>query len=175
MNYLDISHCNMVNGVGLRAVLWVAGCSHCCPGCQNAYSQNPNEGIPFDQAAKDELFNDLKEDWCAGVTFSGGDPLYAGNRETVIALSKEIKEKFPTKTIWLYTGYCWNDILADESMSPIIQYADVICDGPYVESLRDVDLHWVGSSNQHVIDVKERIEKISGLAKLRDSKETVAD
>ena len=173
MNYLEISHCNMVNGDGLRTVLWVAGCSHRCKGCQNAFSQNPSEGIKFDEDAKAELFKDLTTDWCAGVTFSGGDPLFEGNRAEVIALAKEIKEKFPAKNIWLYTGYCWNDILNDPTMSEVIKHVDVICDGPYIESQKDVNLHWVGSTNQHVINVKERIKKIVSLMNMNEVNSTL--
>jgi len=88
----------MVNGDGNRVVLWVAGCSHHCKGCQNAYSWNENAGIEFDQKSKEELFSDLSTDWCAGITYSGGDPMFYDNRETIISLAKEIKEKFPDKT-----------------------------------------------------------------------------
>ena len=165
MNFLDIKHCNMVNGSGLRTVMWVAGCDHQCKGCFQEHSWDSNAGVVFDKNAKDELFEDLSTDWCAGVTFTGGDPLFCSNRDEVIALAAEIKEKFPSKTIWLYTGYCWNDIITDEKMSEVVKYVDVICDGPFVESLKDVDLHWVGSSNQHVIDVKERLKTIASLAK----------
>lgn len=161
---MSITHVDQLNGDGNRVVLWVAGCSHKCPGCQNAYSWDPAIGIKFGQDAKEELFKDLAEDWCAGITFSGGDPLFCANRAEVINLAKEVKERFPTKTVWLYTGYCWSEIITDDSMSSILKYADVICDGPYVESLRNVDLHWVGSSNQHVINVKERLAKVSQLA-----------
>lgn len=164
MNYLDIKHCNMVNGSGLRTVVWLAGCDHNCKGCFSPYTHDPAGGTQFDDAAKAELFKDSSEDWCDGITFCGGDPLYKDNRAEVIALAKEHREKFPNKTIWLYTGWCWNDIIADDSMKDVIKYIDVICDGPFVESLRDPSLHWVGSSNQHVIDVKERIKAISGLA-----------
>ena len=87
------------------------------------------------------------------------------NYKTAIALAKEFKEKFPSKTIWLYTGFCWNEIIDDDSMKDIIKHVDVICDGPFVESLKDPSLQWVGSSNQHVIDVKERIKKINDIAK----------
>ena len=164
MNYLDIKHCNMVNGVGLRTVIWLSGCTRNCPGCFSPYTHDPKNGILFDNIAKDELFRDSKEDWCDGITFLGGDPLYCGNRKEVIALAKEHKEKFPNKTIWLYTGFCWSEIIDDDSMRDIIKYADVICDGPFVESLKDNSLKWVGSSNQHVINVKERLTKISALA-----------
>ena len=164
MNYLDIKHCNMVNGTGLRTVIWVAGCDRNCPGCFSPYTHDPKAGVVFDNKAKEELFKDSIEDWCDGITFVGGDPLYCGNREKVIELVKEYKEKFPNKTIWLYTGFCWNEILQDEKLSEIIRYVDVICDGPFVESLKNVSLKWVGSSNQHVIYVKERLKKIKELS-----------
>ena len=165
MNYLDIKHCNMVNGTGLRTVIWLAGCDRNCQGCFSPYTHDPNAGVAFDSKAKEELFADSNEDWCDGITFLGGDPLYCGNRQAVIELAKEHKEKFPSKTIWLYTGWCWSEIVDDESMKDIIKYVDVICDGPFVQSLKDPNLKWVGSSNQHVIDVKERLKKISEIAK----------
>lgn len=165
MNYLQISHCNQVNGDGNRVVLWVAGCSHHCKGCQNAYSWDPCIGVKFDDAAKEELFRDLATDWCAGLTFSGGDPLFEGNRATVIALAREAKERFPDKSIWLYTGYQWGEIIDDPTMAEIIKHVDVICDGEYIEELRDIDKHWVGSSNQNVINVEERLKRVAQLAK----------
>lgn len=163
MHYLNISHSNMVNGEGLRTVIWVAGCDRNCPGCFSPYTHDPNAGIMFDEKAKEELFSDSSKDWCSGITFVGGDPLYCGNRAEVISLAKEHKEKFPDKTIWVYTGFCWSEIVDDESMRDIIRYSDVICDGPFVESLKDPSLQWVGSSNQHVIDVKKRIAQITSL------------
>jgi len=160
MNYLDIKHCNMVNGCGLRTVIWLAGCDRNCPGCFSPYTHDPNNGILFDEKAKDELFRDSKEDWCDGITFLGGDPLYCGNRDTVIQLAKEHKALFPNKTIWLYTGYTYNDIINDQSMSKILNYIDVLCDGPFIKELKDPNLHWVGSSNQNVIDIPKRIRQV---------------
>lgn len=165
MNYLDIKHCNMVNGDGLRTVIWVAGCDRNCPGCFSPHTHNPNAGIKFDESAKNELFADSENSWCSGITICGGDPLNHLNRHEVIQLAKEHKEKFPNKTIWLYTGYCWSEIIEDATMTDIIKYVDVICDGPYVEALRDPSLKWVGSSNQHVIDVNRRLEKIKEITR----------
>ena len=149
MRYHDITKCDMKNGDGLRTVLWVAGWSHRCPGCHNPITWDPNDGIPFDQAAKEEIFEELSRDYISGITLSGGDPLFPGNRDTVAELIYEIKEKFPEKTIWLYTGYLWEDV----KDLPGISQVDVLVDGPYVEVLRDTTLHWKGSSNQRVIDV----------------------
>ena len=159
MNYLDITHCDQVNGDGNRTVLWVAGCSHHCKNCRSAFSWDCNAGIKFDDEAKAEFFRDLSKDWCAGVTYSGGDPLYERNRAEVIALAKETRKRFPNKTQWLYTGYTWDEIIADGSMKEIVKYVDVICDGEYNDELRDADLHWVGSSNQNVIYVKKRLSE----------------
>ena len=159
MNYLSITHCDQVNGDGNRVVLWVSGCSHHCKNCQNSYSWDPSIGLKFDQKAKLEIFADLSTDWCSGITYSGGDPLFENNISTIISLAKEIRETFPTKTQWLYTGYTYDQVLNDSRMSPILNYIDILCDGEYVQELRDINKHWVGSSNQEVINVKERIKK----------------
>ena len=164
MNILQITKCDQLNGPGLRVVLWVAGCSHHCDECQNSFSWDPNQGIPFSDEIKQEIFAELEKDWCSGLTFTGGDPLFIGNRQEVIEFAKEVRDRFPNKTQWLWTGFTWNDIVSDSSMIDILKYVDVICDGRYEKTLRDVDLPWVGSSNQHVIDVKKRIELISKIS-----------
>lgn len=155
MNYHNITKDDMLNGDGLRVVLWVAGCSHHCKGCQNPITWNPNDGLPFDENAKKEIFNELDKDYISGITFSGGDPLMPCNRQVVGNLIEEINKKYPNKTIWLYTGYTFDEI----KDLPFIKYVDVLVDGEYVESLRDVNLLWKGSSNQKVIDVKKTLEK----------------
>ena len=105
MNYHNITTDDMLNGDGLRTVLWVAGCGHACPGCQNPVTWDACGGLPFDEAAKAELFEKLGKPHISGITFSGGDPLYPANREAVTALAAEVRARFPKKTIWLYTGY----------------------------------------------------------------------
>ena len=140
----------MLNGDGLRVVLWLSGCSHCCKECQNPITWDPNGGLPFDQEAKEELFEELSKDYISGITLSGGDPLYYGNRTEVLALLKEIREAFPEKTVWLYTGFVWEVI----SNLEIMDYVDVLVDGEFVLELKDTQLYWRGSSNQNVIDVK---------------------
>ena len=104
MRYHNITKDDMLNGDGLRVVLWVAGCSHMCPGCHNAFTWDAEGGLPFDDAAKEEIFAELKQSYVSGITFSGGDPLFPENRKDVEQLINEIKDKFPDKTIWLYTG-----------------------------------------------------------------------
>lgn len=151
LRYHNITNDDMLNGDGLRVVLWLAGCSHACPGCQNPITWDPKGGIPFDKAAKEELFKNLSADYISGITFSGGDPLFPPNRDGVGQLIAEIKEVLPTKTIWLYTGYLYEEI---EDL-PFIKDVDVIVDGRFVQELFDPKLHWKGSSNQRVIDVKQ--------------------
>ena len=150
MHYHNITKDDMLNGDGLRVVLWVAGCAHACPGCHNPETWDAAGGIPFDQAAKDELFAELEKDYISGVTFSGGDPLFPGNRETVGALCREIRQRFPDKTIWMYTGYRWEQI----SELAILDTVDVLVDGRFEQALADTALHWRGSANQRLIDVQ---------------------
>lgn len=150
MHYHNITKDDMLNGDGLRVVLWVAGCAHACPGCHNPETWEADSGIPFDQAAKDELFAELEKDYVSGVTFSGGDPLFPGNRETVGALCREIRQRFPDKTIWMYTGYRWEQI----SELAILDTVDVLVDGRFEQALADTALHWRGSANQRLIDVQ---------------------
>ena len=144
----------MLNGQGLRVVLWLSGCSHHCKGCQNPQTWNENSGIPFDEEAENELFEALKPDYISGITFSGGDPLYIKNRYEVTRLAKKFKELYPNKTIWLYTGFKYAEI----EHLPVMKYIDVLVDGEFIEELKDNTLHWCGSSNQRVIDVKKTIE-----------------
>ena len=147
MNYHNITHDDMLNGDGLRVVLWVAGCTHHCKNCQNPETWDINGGIPFDNEAKEEIFNDLKKDYISGITFSGGDPLHPKHRKQVLELAKEIKEKFPTKTVWCYTGFLYEEVKDIENL----KYIDVLVDGEFKEELKDVNLPWVGSSNQRII------------------------
>lgn len=149
MRYHNITKDDMLNGDGLRAVLWVAGCGHACPGCHNPVTWDAKGGLAFDDAAKAELFDELKRDYISGVTLSGGDPLFQGNRDDILSLCRELRQRFPDKTIWLYTGYEWEDVCD----LPVMRLVDVVVDGPYIEAMRDTKLLWRGSENQRVIDV----------------------
>lgn len=155
MRYHNITKDDMLNGDGLRVVLWTAGCSHCCPKCQNPVTWDPDGGLLFDEAAKEELFDELRKSYISGVTFSGGDPLYLGTRADLLDLIKEIKEKFPSKTMWLYTGYLWEEVKNLE----LVSYLDVLVDGEFIYDQLDVTLKWKGSANQRVIDVQKSLEK----------------
>lgn len=151
MRYHNITKDDMNNGDGLRAVLWLSGCDHCCDHCQNPITWDPNGGLVFDQNAREELFELLSRDYISGITLSGGDPLFLGNRGEVTELVKEIREKYPEKTVWMYTGFLYEEIANLE----VMKYVDVLADGPFEIAKLDKRLHWVGSSNQRVIDVKQ--------------------
>ena len=155
MRYHNITKDDMLNGDGLRVVLWVAGCSHCCKECQNPITWDPNGGLPFDDAAKQEIFEQLEKPYISGITFSGGDPLHSANRVEVRNLMAEIKQKYPDKTIRLYTGDSWENVLHYAAM----QYIDVLVDGEFQVDKKDVKLLWKGSSNQRVIDVQASLKQ----------------
>lgn len=153
MRFHNITKDDMLNGDGLRVVLWVAGCTHCCKGCQNPITWDVAGGVLFDDEAKAEIFEQLDKSYISGITFSGGDPLHPENRAEVRELAIEIKEKYPDKTLWLYTGFTWEQI----AEYPIMQYLDVVVEGPFILEQRDVKLLWKGSSNQRVVDVKKTL------------------
>lgn len=171
MRYLEITHVDMKNGVGLRTILWVSGCEHKCVNCQNAYSWDCSIGKPFDDWAEMELFEAASVPEIRGITFSGGDPLHPNNREKIGELARKFKNLYPQKDIWLYTGYTLQDVkngvFADRNGHTIsidwLQLIDVLVDGPYMDQVRKDDLanrrdpDWCGSSNQRVIDVQASI------------------
>ena len=171
MRYHNITTDDMLNGDGLRTVLWVAGCSHCCKECQNPITWDVNGGVPFDEAAKQELFEKLNHDYISGITFSGGDPLHPLNREPITALAKEINETFPDKTIWLYTGFLWEDLQNEE----ILKYIDVLVDGEFMIDLLDTKLKWCGSSNQRIIDVPASLDAGQVILYVNNSENAVND
>ena len=153
MNYHNITKDDMLNGDGLRVVLWVSGCNHHCKNCQNPQTWNKDSGIPFDLDTIFEICNQLDKPYISGITFSGGDPLFPDNREIVCTIYALIKDCYPTKTQWLYTGYKWDEI----KNLPIMEYLDVVVDGQYEDDKRDITLKWRGSSNQRVIDVQKSL------------------
>ena len=153
MRYHNITRDDMLNGDGLRVVLWVSGCNHCCRDCQNPLTWDKDSGLIFDDAAKEEIYTELKKSYISGLTLSGGDPLHPANVEEITKLVKEVRDKYPNKTIWLYTGSSWEDIYE----LPVVKMLDVLVDGEFIVELKDVKLLWKGSSNQRVIDVKSTL------------------
>ena len=154
MRYHDITKDDMKNGSGLRVVLWVAGCEHHCPECHNPVTWDIDDGLEFGKAAKEELFDALSKPYISGITFSGGDPLHHQNRADVGALLDEIKKKFPKKTVWLYTGYDYEEVRE----LPLMDKVDVLVDGKFIVAQKDAKLHWRGSANQRVIDLNKTRE-----------------
>lgn len=157
MKVAKILRMDVINGDGFRTSMFVSGCSRNCLGCFNRQAQDPNFGYDFTDEVKEKLFREIENPHCAGLSLLGGDPLsvLSDNRKTVIALCKEFKEKFPGKNIFLWTGYTIDEILKSDEMKEVVKYVDVIIDGPFVESLKDINLKWRGSSNQNIIYTKD--------------------
>ena len=176
MKFHNITTNDMLNGEGLRTVLWVSGCEMKCEGCQNPETWDPDCGVDFDENAKQELFSYLEKPEISGLTLSGGHPLHENNLHAILKLVTEVRDKYPEKTIWLYTGYTFESIMVDSFMlhdlhktmattlsniclrAEIVSKVDVLCDGPYIQNLNSPNKHWVGSVNQRVIDIKETLK-----------------
>lgn len=169
MNYHKIEKTSIANGEGIRVVLWVSGCSLYCKGCHNPETWNFHSGEPFDDEVKKELFEALDKPYIRGITLSGGHPLEYSNLPVVYDIIKEVKERYPTKDIWLYTGYTLSindfdttvDIGWDNGLlkNYILAMCDIVVDGEYIDELKDITLKWRGSSNQRVIDVKKSLKE----------------
>lgn len=185
MNYWKIDKQDVCNGEGLRVVLWLSGCSHKCQGCQNPQTWDADSGNPFDEAAKEELLRELDKDYISGLTLSGGDPLFEDNLDDVLDLVNEIRISLPQKSIWLYTGYkvvgisndFWGvepNVITDKVLEPnklvkgiddakkrsdIISKCDVLIDGRYIDSQRDLTLPYRGSKNQRLINIPQSLQK----------------
>lgn len=157
MNYHNINHCDMLNGDGIRVSLWVSGCKCKCNGCQNPQTWSFDSGILFDTEALQELYEALNKPYIKGLTLTGGNPL--DSAPEILQICKSVKEKFPNKDIWLYSGYTFEQIQQCEVKMYILEYVDILVDGPYIEEQRDISLHWVGSSNQRVIDIQKTIQQ----------------
>lgn len=154
MRYHNITKDDMLNGDGVRVVLWLSGCEHHCEGCHNPITWDPNGGLEFTEDTWKELEQSLNRGYISGLTLSGGDPLHVYNRDDVLELCKIVKQRFPHKTIWLYTGYLWEHINNLE----LLKYVDVLVDGPFKKQYADTAYHWAGSTNQRVIDVQESLK-----------------
>lgn len=161
MRYHNITKDDMKNGDGLRVVLWTAGCVHHCKGCHNPITWDPADGLEFTDAEFNEICSILDNDYISGLTLSGGDPLFEGNRECILDLCKKIKARYPDKTIWCYTGYTWEELIELHDCMTILNYVDVLVEGRFVEELKDNTLMWKGSSNQRVIDVNATLSSES--------------
>lgn len=162
MKYHDITTDDMKNGDGLRVVLWLSGCDHHCKGCQNKITWDYGDGLDVNYDTEHELLEKLKPDYISGLTLSGGDPLFYRNRGDLLYLIQRLKIYMdPDKTIWMYTGYTWEELMdsEDSDIHSILKYIDVLVDGKFVEELKDNNYPWAGSTNQRVINVQESLKK----------------
>lgn len=169
MNYHNITYPDMNNGDGLRVVLWLSGCSHHCYNCQNPQTWDANSGILFDESAREELFRELNKDYISGLTLTGGDPLYEANLDGVLDLVNEIRLLCPNKSIWIYSGFEWNQVFNDGvyltkdcpgwKRREIIKKCNILVDGKYIDSQRNPSKKWAGSDNQKVILIQKSLKQ----------------
>ena len=156
MNYHEIEKCSISNGTGFRTVLYVSGCSLHCKGCFNSETWDKNSGRLFDDDAKQELFKSLGHPYVKGLTLTGGHPLEIYNLPDIVDLMKEVKTRFPDKDIWVYTGRTMDSLqmptrnIEQTYLQRVLECADVIVDGPFIESKKDITLKFRGSSNQNI-------------------------
>ena len=153
MNYARINPTDIANGTGVRVSLFVSGCDRHCPGCHNEQAWDFNFGTWFKETTMHRILSRLDEDFIDGLTILGGEPLHPKNIDTVREIVKMVRERYPEKTIWIYTGYTYEELDTD-----ILQMIDVLVDGAYIESLHDITLRFRGSSNQRIIDVPATLE-----------------
>lgn len=159
MNYAEIKNCDIANGPGVRVSLFVSGCTHHCPGCFNQVAWDFDYGKPFTQETIDQILTMLKPGYIKGLTLLGGEPFEPQNQPAVVELLRQIKAEYPEKSIWAFSGYLFDrDILAGrlgpwEITREYLSYLDVLVDGPFVESRKNLGLRFRGSENQRIIDV----------------------
>ena len=164
MNYAEIKNCDIANGPGVRVTLFVSGCTHKCPGCFNEVAWDFDYGQPFTQETIDKILDMLKPNYIKGLTLLGGEPFEPQNQPAIVELLRQIKQKYPQKSIWAFSGYLFDkDILPGNLGDPAItreylSYLDVLVDGPFVQAKKDLTLRFRGSSNQRLIDVPASLQ-----------------
>lgn len=165
MNYATIKNCDIANGPGVRVSLFVSGCTHRCPGCFNEVAWDFQYGQPFTQETIDSILKMLAPDYVQGLTLLGGEPFEPENQGAIVELLRQVKQKFPGKSVWAFSGYLFDrDILAGrlgpwEVTEEYLSYLDVLVDGPFVQAKKDLSLRFRGSSNQRLIDVPASLKK----------------
>ena len=159
MNYASIKNCDIANGPGVRVSLFVSGCTHRCPGCFNEVAWDFHYGDPFTQETIDHIISLLRPAYVRGLTLLGGEPFEPENQGPIVELLRQVREKCPGKSIWAFSGYVFEkDILSGrlcpwEVTQEYLSYLDVLVDGPFVESKKNLSLRFRGSENQRLIDV----------------------
>ncbi|MGX5376921.1 anaerobic ribonucleoside-triphosphate reductase activating protein [Ligilactobacillus sp. LYQ135] len=158
MRIADYKPFNMVDGEGVRCSLYVSGCKFMCPGCYNKAAQSFHYGQVYDQDLEDQIIKDLAQPYVQGITFLGGEPFL--NTQVTLRLAKRIRKAFGNqKDIWSWTGYTWEELMK-ESMDKLelLSLIDILVDGRFLESQKDLTLQFRGSSNQRIIDVQKSLE-----------------
>lgn len=165
MNYATIKNCDIANGPGVRVSLFVSGCTHRCKGCFNEIAWDFNYGKPFTQETIDEILKMLEPEHIKGITLLGGEPFEPQNQPALLDLLRQIRKKFPHKSIWAFSGYLFDkDILSGrlgpwEITKEYLSYLDVLVDGPFILEKKDLSLRFRGSSNQRLIDVPASLQQ----------------
>ncbi|MDO4537554.1 MAG: anaerobic ribonucleoside-triphosphate reductase activating protein [Coriobacteriales bacterium] len=160
MNYAEIKKCDIANGAGVRTSLFVSGCRHRCPNCFNALAWDFMAGQPFDEKVEQELLDSLAPDYVDGLSILGGEPLEPENQEVLAPFLERVREAYPTKSIWMWTGFTWEELMEAKGRSAtpfvprILNCLDVLVDGPFIEAQKDLLLRFRGSSNQRIINVR---------------------
>lgn len=160
MNYAKINKCDIANGNGVRVTLFVSGCTHQCPGCFNREAWDFNYGEEFTEEIENEILEALAPDYIDGLTLLGGEPMEPKNQRVLVPFLRRVREKYPKKSIWCFSGYTLDEELLKESRArcevtdEMLSMIDVLVDGEFVEALKDISLRFRGSSNQRLIDLK---------------------
>jgi len=163
MNYAEIKYCDIANGVGVRTVLFVSGCRNGCEGCFNPLQWDFKAGEPFTSEVEDKILESLEPAYIAGLTLLGGEPMEPENQAGLLPFLNRVRERFPHKSIWLYTGFTWEALVEGpsrghtEMIPELLGLLNVLVDGPFVLEQKDISLRFRGSSNQRLIDVPKSL------------------
>ena len=153
MNYGAIKKCDIANGVGVRTVLFVSGCTHHCKGCFQPETWNFDYGERYTKETEDEIIESLRPDYVDGITLLGGEPFEPENQRELVKLLRRIKKELPQKTVWSFSGYTYEELTGDsravcEVTNEMLSMLDVLVDGEFVEAKRNISLRFRGSENQ---------------------------
>lgn len=165
MKYANIKNYDIANGKGIRVSLFVSGCTHHCKGCFNEVAWDFNFGEDFTQEVENQIIEMMKPSYIKGLTLLGGEPFEVSNQMALLPFIKRVKEIYPNKDIWAYTGYLFDQELLNPSRArcdvtdELLSYIDILVDGRFVLELKDVALKFRGSENQRIIDVKKSLKE----------------
>lgn len=186
LNYAEIKHCDIANGVGVRTTLFVSGCRLHCPDCFNEVAWDFSAGKPFTREVEDAIIDSLATPYVAGLSVLGGEPMEPENQQGLVGFLERVRERFPrgevhgetgtgtAKTIWMYSGHTWEQLAPGGAWNlgdvtdRILDTLDVLVDGPFVQAEHDITLRFRGSRNQRLIDVPATLESADGVVLWQD-------